>query len=125
MKERTQMTSDTPKTSKKRISRTTKAAASRAGGLVSSARDLAGQVGAVSATLAETFPDAADAVKGGARDAYRTVETMPKSQQRTLTRASLGIGAALFILGAPRILTLLAFLPAAAVAGMKLAKRAA
>jgi hypothetical protein len=118
------MTSDTPKTTKAKISRR-KAAASRAGGLVSSARDLAGQVGAVSATIAETFPEAAGAVRGSARDAYRTVETMPRSQQKTLTRASLGVGAALFILGAPRLLTLLAFLPAVAVAGMKLAKRTA
>jgi len=67
---------------------------------------------------------AAASVKGSALDAYRTVETMPRSQQKTLTRASLGIGAALFILGAPRILTLLAFLPAVAMAGMKLAKHA-
>ena len=104
------MTSDTPKAAKAKISRTRKAAASRAGGLVASARDLAGQVGAV---------------KGSARDAYRTVETMPRSQQKTLTRASLGIGAALFILGAPRLLTLLAFLPAIAVAGTKLAKHRA
>lgn len=119
--------SDTPKTTrakaKARVTRTRKAAATRAGGIVSSARGLAGQVGAVSATIAETIPDAADAVKGSARDAYRTVETMPRSQQKTLTRASLGIGAALFVLGAPRLLTLLAFLPAVAVAGMKMAKR--
>lgn len=119
--------SDTPKTTrakaKARVTRTRKAAATRAGGIVSSARGLAGQVGAVSATIAETIPDAADAVKGSARDAYRTVETMPRSQQKTLTRASLGIGAALFVLGAPRLLTLLAFLPAIAVAGMKMAKR--
>ena len=119
------MTSNTPKTTRAKITRTRRAAVSRAGGLVSSARDLAGQVGAVSATIAETLPDAADAVRGSARDAYRTVETMPKSQQKTLTRASLGIGAAMFVLGAPRILTLLAFLPAVAVAGMKLAKRSA
>jgi hypothetical protein len=99
------MTSDTPKTPKARISRTRKAAASRAGGFVASARDLADQVGAV---------------KGSARDAYRTVETMPKSQQKTLTRASLGIGAVLFVLGAPRLLTLLAFLPAIVVAGLRL-----
>ena len=121
------MTSETPKTprakAKARVTRTRKAAATRATGIVSSARGLAGQVGAVSATIAETLPDAADAVKGSALDAYRTVETMPKSQQKTLTRASLGIGAALFVLGAPRLLTLLAFLPAVAVAGMKMAKR--
>ncbi|MEX0626621.1 MAG: hypothetical protein WD402_08750 [Chloroflexota bacterium] len=119
------MTSDTPKTTKAKVARTRKAAATRAGGLVSSARDLAGQVGAVSATIAETLPDAAEAVRGSALDAYRTVETMPKSQQKTLIRASLGIGAALFVLGAPRLLTLLAFLPAIAVTGMKLAKRSA
>jgi len=121
------MTSDTPKTprakAKARVTRTRKAAATKASGLVSSARGLAGQVGAVSATIAETLPDAADAVKGSALDAYRTVETMPRSQQKTLTRASLGIGAAMFVLGAPRLLTLLAFLPAIAVAGMKMAKR--
>ena len=124
------MTSNTPKTTrakaataKAKVTRTRKAAATKASGIVSSARGLAGQVGAVSATIAETLPDAADAVRDSARDAYRTVETMPKSQQKTLTRASLGIGAALFVLGAPRFLTLLAFLPALAVAGMKMAKR--
>lgn len=116
------MATDTPKSAKTRISRTRKAAASRAGDLVSSARELAGQVGAASATIAETFPDAAATVRGTARDAYHTVETMPKSQQRTLTRASLGIGAALFVLGAPRLLTFLAFLPAIVVAGTRLAK---
>ena len=104
------MTSDTPKTVKSKLSRTKNVAASQAGGIMASARDLAGQVGAV---------------KGSARDAYRTVETMPKSQQKTLTRASLGIGAALFILGAPRLLTLLAFLPAIAVAGLRLKRHTA
>jgi hypothetical protein len=123
------VTSDSARTSKtrakSRIKKTTKEATSRAGGIVSSARGLVGQVGAVSATLVETLPDAADAVRGSARDAYRTVETMPRSQQKTLTRTSLGLGAVLFILGAPRLLTLLAFLPAVVMAGMRLAKRAA
>jgi hypothetical protein len=122
------LTSDSAKTAKtaarSRIKKTTKEATSRAGGIVSSARDLVGQMGAVSATLVETLPDAADAVRGSAMDAYRTVETMPKSQQKTLTRTSLGLGAVLFVLGAPRLLTFLAFLPAVAVAGMRLAKRA-
>ena len=107
------------------VKKTTKEATSRAGGLVSSARDIAGQVGAVSATLVESLPDAAEAMRGSAMDAYRTVETMPKSQQKTLTRASLGVGAALFILGAPRLLTFVAFLPAIAMAGIRLAKRSA
>jgi hypothetical protein len=104
------MTTDGPKAAKSKISRTRKAAASRAGGLVASARDLAGQV---------------EAVTGTARDAYRSVETMPKSQQKTLTRASLGIGAALVILGAPRLLTMLAFLPAIVVAGLRLMRHTA
>jgi hypothetical protein len=123
------LTSDTPKkaktAAKSQLKKTTKEATSRAGGIVSSARDLVGQMGAVSATLVETLPDAADAVRGSAMDAYHTVETLPKSQQKTLTRTSLGLGAALFILGAPRLLTFLAFLPAVAMAGMRLMKRAA
>jgi hypothetical protein len=114
------LTSDTAKS---RIRKTTKEATSRAGGIVSSARDLVSQMGAVSATLVETLPDAADAVRGSARDAYLTVETMPKSQQKTLTRTSLGLGAVMFVLGAPRLLTFLAFLPAVVMAGMRLAKR--
>jgi hypothetical protein len=121
------LTSDTAKTAKtaakSRIKKTTKEATSRAGGIVSSARDLVGQMGAVSATLVETLPDAADAVRGSAMDAYRTVDTLPKSQQKTLTRTSLGVGAALFVLGAPRLLTFLAFLPAVVMAAMRLAKR--
>jgi hypothetical protein len=121
------LTSDSPKTAKtaakRRIKKTAKEATSRAGGIVSSARDLVGQMGAVSATLVETLPDAADAVRGTPMDANRTVETLPKSQQKTLTRTSLGLGAVLFVLGAPRLLTFLAFLPAVAMAGMRLAKR--
>lgn len=92
-------------------------------GIVSSTRDLVGQMGAVSATLIETLPDAAETVRGSAMDAYHSVESMPKSQQTTVTRASLGIGAALFILGAPRLLTFFAFLPAIVVGGMKMARQ--
>lgn len=123
------MTSDSAKsaktTAKRRIKKTTKDAEALGGGIVSSARELAGQVGAVSATLVETLPDAADTLRGTAMDAYRSVESMPKSQQKTLTRTSLGLGAVLFVLGAPRLLTFLAFLPAIAMAGMRLAKRSA
>lgn len=75
--------------------------------------------------VSRTTKAAAHSVKGSALDAYRTVETMPKSQQKMMARTSLGVGAVLFILGAPRLLTLLAFLPAVAVAGMRLARRAA
>lgn len=109
------MTKPTPKSTAKKAIKTS-------GGIVSSARDLVGQVGAVSATLVETLPDAAESFRGSAMDAYRTVESMPKSQQRNVTRVSLGIGAALFVLGAPRLLTFLAFLPAIVIGGMKMAR---
>lgn len=111
------MTSNTPKSKAKKAIKTS-------GGIVSSARDLVGQVGAVSATLAETLPDAAETFRGTAMDAYRTVDSMPRSQQKTVTRASLGIGAALFVLGAPRVLTFLAFLPALVLAGLRMSRHA-
>jgi hypothetical protein len=116
------MTSKTPSTPKTTTRKVKKDVASRARGLVSSARDLAGQVGAVSATLVETLPDAADTVKGSALDAYHTVETMPKSQRRQVATFSVLIGAALWVLGAPRLLTVLAFIPAIAVGGTRLAR---
>jgi hypothetical protein len=111
------MASTTPKSKATKAIKTT-------GGIVSSARDLVGQAGAVSATLAETLPDAAETFRGSAMDLYRTVDSMPKSQQKTVTRASLGIGAAMFVLGAPRLLTFLAFLPALLISGMKMARHA-
>ncbi len=114
------MASTTPKSTAKS---TTKKAIKASGGIVSSARDLVGQMGAVSATLVETLPDAAQTVRGGAMDVYHSVESMPKSQQTTVTRASLGIGAALFVIGAPRLLTFLAFLPAIVIGGMRMARR--
>ena len=104
------MTSPTPKS-------TTKKAAKATGGIVNSARDLVDQMGAVSATLAETLADAA-------QDVYRTVDSMPKSQQKTVTRASLGVGAALFVIGAPRLLTFLAFLPAIVLGGLRMSRHA-
>lgn len=85
--------------------------ASRAEELTATARDLAGKV-----------PDAAEAMRDGAIDAWRTVETMPKSQQRTVAGISLGVGAGLFVLGAPRLLILLAFLPAVVLAGLRAAR---
>jgi hypothetical protein len=91
------MTSNTPK---KRRTRK----------LAGSARNLGGQV---------------DRVKGTALDAYHTVESMPKSQRKTLATFSLVTGAALWVLGAPRLLTILAFLPALAVGGLRMAQRRA
>jgi hypothetical protein len=78
--------------------------------LAGSTRNLAGQV---------------DKVKGTALEAHHTVESMPKAQGRTVASFSLVTGAALWALGAPRLLTILAFLPALAVGGLKMARRTA
>lgn len=80
---------------------------------VAAARDVAAKV-----------PDAAETVKSTARDAYRMVDTMPRTQRKQLTAISVAVGALLFLFGAPRLLTLLAFVPALAVAGTKVAHRA-
>jgi len=71
--------------------------------------------------VAANLPDATKAVKSTAFDAYRMVDTMPRSQRKQLTTISLAVGALLFLFGAPRLLSLLAFIPALAVAGTKLA----
>ena len=118
------MTSNPKSTAKATTKATTKKAIKASGGIVSSARDLVGQMGAVSATLAETLPDAAETVCGTAMDAYHSVESMPKSQQKTVTRASLGIGAAMFVFGALRLLTFLAFLPAIVLGGLRMSRHA-
>ena len=74
---------------------------------------------------ASKVPDAAQIVKSTAVDAYRMVDTLPSSQRTQLTTISVAVGAFLFLFGAPRILSLLAFIPAIAVAGTKVAHRAA
>ena len=96
--------------------------------LAGSARSLAGQVEDAATRLVDKLPDTAEAVKGikgTALDAYHTVESMPKSQRKTVATFSVVTGAALWVLGAPRLLTFLAFLPAIAVGGMRMARRAA
>jgi hypothetical protein len=74
---------------------------------------------------ASKVPDAAQIVKSSAVDAYRLVDTMPTSQRKQVTAISVAFGALLFVVGAPRLLSLLAFIPALAVAGTKVAHRAA
>ena len=86
-------------------------AKSQTGKVAISARDLADQV--------------RNAVKGTAGEAYRTVEGMPREQRKTMATISLGVGALLFVVGAPRLLTLLALLPALAVGGLKIARHRA
>jgi hypothetical protein len=80
---------------------------------LATARDAAGKV-----------PDAAQIAKSSALAAYRKVDTMPTSQRQQLTAISVAIGALLLLFGAPRLLSLLAFIPALAVAGTEVAHRA-
>ena len=103
-------------------SKTRKAASAVGGGFLASAHDLADQVGDVASQLIDKVPGTAGAVKGGALDAWRTVESMPKPQRNKLASFSLAIGAALYFMGAPRLLTFLAFIPALAVGGTNMAR---
>jgi len=74
---------------------------------------------------ASKVPDAAHIVTSGTLNAYRMVDTIPSSQRKQLTAISVAAGALLLLFGAPRLLALLAFIPALAVAGRKLAHEAA
>ena len=79
------------------------------------------RIKATARDVAAKVPDATETVKSTALDAYRMVDTMPRSQRRQLTTISLAVSALLFLFGAPRILSFVAFIPALAVAGTKLA----
>ncbi len=83
------------------------------------------RIKATARDVAAKVPDATETMKSTALDAYRMVDTMPRSQRKQLTTISVAVGAFLFLLGAPRLLSLLAFIPALAVAGTKVAHRAA
>ena len=105
------MTVKKPTTTTKRPARRTRkaatAAASRVEELTASARDLAGQVQGAASRLVDKVPD---------------LETMTKTQRRQLASISVALGAALWLFGAPRLLTLLAWIPALAVGGTQMAK---
>ena len=83
------------------------------------------RIKATAREVAAKVPDATETVKSTALDAYRMVDTMPRSQRKQLTALSVAVGALLFVLGAPRLLSLLAFIPALAVAGTTVAHRGA
>ena len=94
---------------------------SRVKELAASARDLASQVEEGSVRIVDRVPDAVEAVRGSAKDAARAVEAMPEPTRRILATLSLGLGAGLYLAGAPRLLTLIAFGPALVVGGTWLA----
>ena len=95
---------------------------SRVHELAASARDLAGQIEDGSpASLTASLRLSRQSV-GNAVEAARAVESMPEPTRRMLATLSLGLGAGLYLAGAPRLVTLLAFLPALLVAGTWLAR---
>jgi len=95
---------------------------SRVQELAASARDLASQVEDGSARIVDRVPEAVEAVRSSAMDAAKTVEAMPEPTRRILATLSLGLGAGLYLAGAPRLLTLIALGPALVVGATWLAR---
>jgi hypothetical protein len=120
------MTTNDIKTRKPDIDATMKPDAdtyeSRVQELAASARDLASQIEDGSARIVDRVPEAVEAVRSSAMDAAKTVEAMPEPTRRILATLSLGLGAGLYLAGAPRLLTLIAFGPALVVGATWLAR---
>jgi hypothetical protein len=95
---------------------------SRVDAITASARELASQVESGSTRLVDRVPDAVESARAGAMDAARTVDAMPEQTRLVLAALSLGVGAGLYLAGAPRLVTVLAFAPAAVVAGTWMAR---
>lgn len=96
------MTAKTIKNARPRARRPARKAAP-----ASSARHLTGQVQRAAARLVDNVPN---------------LETMPKAQRRRLASISVATGAGLWLVGAPRILVLLAWVPAVFVGGTQAAR---
>lgn len=73
--------------------------------LVETARSGAGQ-------LAEQLPEALDRARASAQGTASTLQTMPDPTLRLLAAFSIGLGAGLYLSGAPRLVTLAALAPA-------------
>jgi hypothetical protein len=67
--------------------------------------------------VAERLPDLADEARSGAASTAQTFESMPEPTLQVVAAASLGFGAALFLTGAPRLITFMALAPAIFAAG--------
>ncbi len=73
--------------------------------LVETARSGAGQ-------LAEQLPEVLDRTRASALGTASTLQTMPDPTLRLLAAFSIGLGAGLYLSGAPRLVTLAALTPA-------------
>src|SRR3712207_5597340 len=91
-------------------------------GVMTTASDDAERVRAAAGTVAEAMPGAVDQAQTAANQTAQTLETMPDQTLMLGAAFSLGMGVALFIAGASRILVLLSMAPASAMS-MTLAGR--
>ena len=68
-------------------------------------------------TVADHFPEAVDRARLGAQETTVSLQSLPDPTLRLLAAASLGLAAGLFLRGAPRVMTLAAFVPALMLGG--------
>ncbi len=85
-------------------------------------RTAAERVGAAASDVAARIPQAAAATKAAADETSRVLEQYPDERLMLGAAFSLGLGAGLFLVGASRIMVLLALAPALAM-GITLAGR--
>lgn len=78
-------------------------------------RDVAANVRGAAETVAARLPDAAAQARGAVDEAARRIETGSDEMLTAGTTLSLGLALGLLIGGAPRILVVLAMIPAAAM----------
>jgi hypothetical protein len=102
------------------VSTTSGSAAPRARAALGEARsDLNVTVDAVRSAvdgIGRRVPELLDGARTGASEGARRIESWPEPTRRLVAAFSIGLGAGLTIAGAPRLLVVVALLPAAAVA---------
>lgn len=84
--------------------------------LTRAAGDAAGTVRDGVDSLSRQLPTAIETVEAGARATTALLRVMPDENLRLLAAVSIGLGAGLFLAGAPRLVTLAALTPALLVA---------
>jgi len=91
------------------------AAATKDGGVVDTARDVAGNAIGVVSDAAARLPEATATTRGALADAGRTIQSGSDESLSAGTLVSFGFALGLLVGGANRILVMLALVPAAAM----------
>ena len=95
--------------------------------LASAMRHLAGTASAARArggVILDRLPGTVRATRGGANGATGALQTLPDSTLRWLAAGSVGVGAGLFLAGAPRVVIAAGIAPALAMGAAALARPA-